>query len=166
MRALSGFLLAVVALAALAVAALTLVLHLGFAPVLSPSMQPAFAPGDLLVTRPVAAADVAEGDVVVLPRTDAPGERFAHRVIATDTSDGGMVVRTQGDANAAADPQALRILSATVPVVVADVPAVGRVALLGGHAWVRVALIVLIGTAVLVALKRALLRPSPEPVKP
>jgi signal peptidase len=160
-RVISGIVLALLAAAALVGAALTLVLHLGFAPVLSPSMEPAFSPGDLVVTRPVAAADVRVGDVVVLPRPDAPGERYAHRVVEAD----GPVVRTKGDANAAADPQKLRIVSETVPVVVADVPAVGRVALLGGNAWVRIGIILVIGTAVLVAAKRALYRPSPETVK-
>ncbi|WP_051766862.1 signal peptidase I [Saccharothrix syringae] len=160
MRVLSGLLLVTAALGAVGAAVLVVVLHVGFAPVLSPSMSPSFEAGDLLVTRSVPTADVAVGDVVVLPRPDAPGERYAHRVISRDASGGEVVVRTKGDANPAEDPQALRIVSDTVPVAVGDLPAVGRAALLGQHAWVRVALIVLIGLAVLVAAKRALLRPA------
>ena len=150
--------LALVALAATAVAVLVLVLHIGVAAVLSPSMTPGYAPGDLLVTRPVAATGLAVGDVVVLPRPDAPGERYAHRVISVDAAHGAPVVRTKGDANTAADPQALRITSAEVPVVVADVPWAGRFALLGGRAGVRVAVIILCGLLVLVAVKRLLWR--------
>ncbi|MEU4745103.1 signal peptidase I [Actinosynnema sp. NPDC023658] len=160
MRVLSNLLLATAALVAVAVSVLVVVLHVGFAPVLSPSMEPAFAPGGLLVTRPVPAADVRVGDVVVLPRPDAPGERYAHRVISKDTSGGAVVVRTKGDANEAADPQALRIVSDTVPVSVADVPFLGRAALLGQYPGVKVGLIVLIGLALLVAAKRALHRPA------
>ncbi|MBY8847632.1 signal peptidase I [Saccharothrix longispora] len=160
MRVLSNLLLAAAALGAVVASALVVVLHVGFAPVLSPSMEPDFAPGALLVTRAVPAADVAVGDVVVLPRPDAAGERYAHRVISKDTSTGSVVVRTKGDANEAADPQALRIVSDTVPVAVGDVPFAGRAALLGQYAGVKVALIVLIGLAVLVAAKRALLRPA------
>ena len=133
-----------------------LFLHLGFAPILSPSMQPALAPGDLALTRTVPATAVAVGDVVVLPCPDAPGERYAHRVVAVTRSDGQPVVRTQGDANEAADPQALRITSTTVPIVIGQVPAVGTLALWGTHTWVRIAVILFVGPCVLVAAKRAL----------
>lgn len=160
MRVLSGLLLATAALGSVGVALLVVLLHVGFAPVLSPSMEPSFAAGDLLVTRAVATTDVEVGDVVVLPRPDAPGERYAHRVISRDASGDEVVVRTKGDANPAEDPQALRVVSDTVPVAVGDVPFAGRAALLGQHAWVRIALMVLIGSAVVVAAKRALLRPA------
>lgn len=160
MRVLSGLLLATAALGAVGAAVLVVLLHVGFAPVLSPSMEPSFAAGDLLVTRSVPTAEVGVGDVVVLPRPDAPGERYAHRVISRDDSEGAVVVRTKGDANPAEDPQALRIVSDTVPVAIGDVPFAGRAALLGQYGWVRVGLVVLVGLAVLVAAKRALLRPA------
>ncbi|MBK1784608.1 signal peptidase I [Prauserella cavernicola] len=158
LRVLGNVVLGVAAVGAVSLAGLVLVLKLGFAPVLSPSMEPAFAPGDLLVTRAVPATDLKVGDVVVLPRPDAPGERYAHRLISVDASGGQAVVRTKGDANAAADPLELRITSDTVPLVVTDVPVVGQVSLLGQYAWVRIALILLTGGCVLVAAKRALLR--------
>ncbi|MFD9698751.1 signal peptidase I [Lentzea sp. NPDC059081] len=157
-RVVSGVLLAALAVAAVAGAAVVVLARIGFSPVLSPSMEPGFAPGDLLVTRAVPVAELAVGDVVVLPRPDAPGERYAHRVIELTTRSGEPVVRTKGDANESADPQALRITSPTVPVAVADVPVVGRIALLGRDTGVRIALIVLIGGAVLVATRRLLYR--------
>lgn len=94
-RAVAGLLLGLTAVAAVTGAALVLFLHLGFAPILSPSMQPALAPGDLALTRTVPAHEVAVGDVVVLPRPDAPGERYAHRVVSVTHSDGQPVVRTK-----------------------------------------------------------------------
>ncbi|MCS7480337.1 signal peptidase I [Umezawaea endophytica] len=155
-RRLPGVVLAVLALAAVAGAVLVVGFRVGFAPVLSPSMSPAFDPGALLVTRPIDARSVEVGDVVVLPRPDAPGERFAHRVVEVDLSRAEPLLRTKGDNNTAADPQQLRITSETVPVVLADVPWIGRVALLGQYAWLKVALIVFAGLCVLVAAKRAL----------
>ncbi|HEX6346829.1 signal peptidase I [Umezawaea sp.] len=155
-RRLPGAVLAVLALAAVACAVLVVGFRVGFAPVLSPSMSPAFDPGALLATRPIDARSVEVGDVVVLPRPDAPGERFAHRVVEVDLSRGEPLLRTKGDNNTDVDPQRLRITSATVPVVLGDVPWIGRVALLGRHAPVEVALIAFAGLCVLVAAKRAL----------
>ncbi|UOX85210.1 signal peptidase I [Amycolatopsis sp. FBCC-B4732] len=155
-RRLPGVLLGLVAVLAVAGAVAVFVLRAGFAPVLSPSMEPGFAPGDLLITRQVDARSVDVGDVVVLPRPDAPAERYAHRVVEVDRSQAEPRVRTKGDNNAAADPQRLRITSPTVPVVAGHVPWIGRVALLGQYGGVRVAVIVFAGLCLLVAAKRAL----------
>ncbi|PRY39596.1 signal peptidase I [Umezawaea tangerina] len=155
-RRLPGAVLAVLALAAVAGAVLVVGFRVGFAPVLSPSMSPAFDPGALLVTRPVDARSVEVGDVVVLPRPDAPGERYAHRVVEVDRAQVEPLVRTKGDNNTAADPQRLRLTSDTVPVVVGHVPWIGRVALLGQYAWLKAALVVFAGLCVLVGAKRAL----------
>jgi signal peptidase len=156
-RLLAGLALGALTIAAMTCAALVIVLHIGFAPVLSPSMEPDFAAGDLLLTHPTAATQVRVGQVVVLPRPDAPGQRYAHRIIAVDHSQGAPVVRTKGDANTSADPQPLKILSDTVPVVAGHIPGIGRVALLGQHSWIKIALIVLIGSCALIAAKRALM---------
>ncbi|MFD4636391.1 signal peptidase I [Lentzea sp. NPDC058436] len=154
----SGALLAALAVAAVAGALVVVLGRIGFSPVLSPSMEPAFAPGDLLVTRAVPVADLSVGDVVVLPRPDVAGERYAHRVVELTTRSGEPVVRTKGDANEAADPQTLRITSPTVPVAVGNVPVVGRIALLGQDSGVRIGLIVLIGGAVLLGMRRLIYR--------
>ncbi|WP_285484941.1 signal peptidase I [Amycolatopsis sp. NBRC 101858] len=155
-RRLPGVLLGLVAVLAVAGAVAVFVLRIGFAPVLSPSMEPGFAPGELLITRQVDARSVDIGDVVVLPRPDAAGERYAHRVVEVDRSGAEPLVRTKGDNNAAADPQRLRITSATVPVAVGHVPWIGRVALLGQYGWVRAGVIVFAGLCLLIAAKRAL----------
>ncbi|MFD5826335.1 signal peptidase I [Lentzea sp. NPDC060358] len=157
-QVVSGVLLAVLALTAIAGAVVVVLARIGFSPVLSPSMEPEFAPGDLLVTRAVPVSELRVGDVVVLPRPDVAGQRYAHRVIDLQTRSGEPVVRTKGDANESADPQALRITSPTVPVAVANVPVVGRIALLGRDTGVRIALIVVIGGLVLVGAKRLFYR--------
>ncbi|OLR94061.1 signal peptidase I [Actinokineospora bangkokensis] len=157
-RVLSGVALAVVTAAAIATGVGVVVFKVGFATVLSPSMEPGLHPGDLLLTRAEPTADLEVGDVVVLPRPDAPGERYSHRVVAVRWSDGDPVVTTKGDNNTAADPQPLRITSDTVPVAFGHVPRVGGVALAGQRPWVRVALIVLVGLALFEALRRAILR--------
>lgn len=153
-RVAGGVLLAMAALAAVGGAVLVVLLHIGFSPVLSPSMSPTFDAGDLVVTRQVATGDIRVGDVVVLPRPDADGERYAHRVVQLDE---GNVVVTKGDNNPAADPQKLRITSADVPLVIGHVPSIGRFALLGQHVWLRIAVILLVGGCVLVGAKRLVL---------
>jgi signal peptidase len=114
---------------ALAVAVAALVLALLVVPrltggaaltVLTGSMVPALAPGDVVVTRGVAAgdvcADVGVGTVVTfLPRPGDP-ELITHRVVGKTigTFDDGTACRliTQGDANSAVDdpvsPQQVR----------------------------------------------------------
>ncbi|AXX29601.1 signal peptidase I [Actinosynnema pretiosum subsp. pretiosum] len=162
LRVLGGVLLFLIATAAVAAAVAVVILKIGFAPVLTPSMKPVYNPGDLLITRATPVSEIKIGDVVVLPRPDMEGERYAHRVISLNTSEGRTVVRTKGDNNTDPDPQALRIESATVPVGIGDLPGVGRAALAVGQAgWLRVAVIVLVGLALLLALKRALIQPAP-----
>jgi signal peptidase I len=125
--------------------------HLGFAPVLSPSMEPAFRPGDLVITRPEPAADIAVGQVLALPVPGAPGQRYVHRIISVSESDGYPVIRTKGDANATPEPFALRITSPTVPLVVATIPELGRVSVLVHHEWVRVVVLALTIAAIALA---------------
>jgi signal peptidase I len=131
--------------------------HVGFSPVLSPSMVPTFAPGDLIVTKPEPASAVRVGQIVVLPVPNEPGQRYVHRIIKVEYEHGAPVVRTKGDANAAPENFRLRITSPTVPVVVHSVPHLGRFAvLLRGGIW-RLVGICLVGAFLLVAVKRSLL---------
>lgn len=158
LRGLGHVLLAVVAVAAVAGAVLVVVLKLGFSPVLSASMSPSFEAGDLIITQPLAAADIAVGDVVVLPVPDAPGQRYVHRVTKVGIGPQGLpVVNTQGDANATADPWTLSITSPQVPSVVASVPSAGRLALHTSAAALRIPLLLLVAGGVLLAVKRSLL---------
>jgi signal peptidase I len=67
--------------------------------VMSGSMAPTLQPGDVVVVRPVAAADLRPGDVVLVDDPDLPGELRMHRIVAVQ--DGGL--RLRGDAATTAD---------------------------------------------------------------
>ncbi len=150
--------LAVAAIAALCGAGAVVVYRLGFSPVLSPSMVPTFAAGDLIVTSPRPSSDIAVGDVLVLPIPDSPGQRYVHRVLTVTTgADGLPVVTTKGDANPAPDPWTLSITSAKVPAVITSVPTVGSLALHTRGSALRIPLLLIVAGGVLVAVKRALL---------
>lgn len=156
-RAITGLLLTVAALGSIALTIVIALGHIGFSPVLSPSMRPSFAPGDLVITKPEPAADVRVGQVVMLPVPGERGERYVHRVIEVGYQKGLPVVRTKGDANSVPENFRLTITSRTVPVVVHTVPHMGKLAiLLRGGAW-RIAAIIVVGALLMVGLKRALL---------
>lgn len=158
LRLVTSALLALAATAALVGAGVVVVQRLGFSPVLSPSMLPAFGPGDMIITRPLAAQDIQVGDVVVLPLPDSPGQRYVHRVIKVETDPEGLpAVSTKGDNNEDPDPWRLSITSERVPEVVTSVPKAGQLALRTNGAQLRVPLLLLVAGAVLVATKRALL---------
>jgi signal peptidase len=72
--------------------------------VVSGSMEPSISPGDLVVVRPVDAAQIAMGDVITFqPESDNPA-LVTHRVIGvTLGAEGVSGFVTQGDANNAAD---------------------------------------------------------------
>lgn len=100
-------------------------LHIGYSPVLTGSMRPAFGPGDLLITAPKAVADLKPGQVAVFT---PPGETtpYAHRITAVAGTPEHPVLTTKGDANPAADKWRAKLDQAEVPVVVATVPHVGN----------------------------------------
>jgi len=90
--------------------------------VLSPSMEPTFAPGDLVLIRPMDAADLAVGDVPMLPDPDVPQIQYVHRVVNVDASRPGEVwVVTKGDNNPSEDTP-VTVITEQVPVVVASIP--------------------------------------------
>lgn len=156
-RVLTGTFIGLTALVAIASAAAVL-LQIAFLPVLSPSMSPMLEAGDLAITRAEPANEIKIGDVVVLPRPDAPGQRYVHRIVELTPHPDGPVVRTKGDNNNAIDPYLLRITSSSVPLVVGSVPEVGRLALGGQQTWLRIGLILLVGTCTLLGAKRLLYR--------
>jgi hypothetical protein len=61
--------------------------------------------------------------VFVPPGESAP---YAHRITSVTRRDGRVVVTTKGDANPVADSWQAALSQATVPKVVAAVPAIGR----------------------------------------
>jgi len=98
---------------------------LGFSPVLSQSMKPGIAAGDLEITRPVRVKDVAVGDVILLKAFDTQA-LFSHRVVKIATVSQGVSFTTQGDANPAPDRNpAVLASNLEVPVVAATVPLLG-----------------------------------------
>ena len=71
--------------------------------VLSGSMRPTFAPGDLLILKSEPVSSVRVGQVLAFV---PPGKNYVetHRVIQVQNIKGETIVRTKGDANNVADP--------------------------------------------------------------
>jgi signal peptidase len=97
----------------------TQVLGYRVASIATDSMRPTLAPGDLIITQPVAITSVVNGDIVLFQTGIATPILVAHRVnnvvtvnvnvtdsktgiVRTETS---KVLRTKGDANAQVDEQ-------------------------------------------------------------
>jgi signal peptidase len=67
------------------------------------SMEPTIPLGSAVVTAPVAATDLAVGDIVSL-RVGDQHAVFTHRIIRLAERDGAVWLETRGDANTAPDP--------------------------------------------------------------
>ena len=67
--------------------------------VLSDSMRPSVAAGDVVVVRPVDAADLSLGSVLLVDSPDVPGSLRLHRLVEVSGGD----LRLQGDANSSPD---------------------------------------------------------------
>ena len=88
----------------------------------SASMTGTAGVGSMVVARPIAAADVRVGQVILIRRERA-GKALApvlHRVIERHVDASGQImIRTKGDANTAADPERLVLRGTTVtPVLI------------------------------------------------
>lgn len=94
--------------------------------VISGSMEPSIPTGSLLVVGPIAASNIAVGDVVTVDRS-VGGGLVTHRVIETTPVDEQVSLKLQGDANASPDPQEYLVDSAEKVLV--TLPWVGYVAL-------------------------------------
>jgi signal peptidase I len=98
------------------------------ATMLTGSMEPGIMPGDVVVTAPKPASELAVGDVISyqIPVEDHRVE--THRVVEVKTQkDGAIVFRTQGDANENDDPWTATIQGDTVWEMKAVVPKLGSV---------------------------------------
>ena len=94
--------------------------------VLTGSMAPAYAPGALVVVRPVAVEDVRTGDVITYQLRSGEPAVATHRVVGIGwTADGEKVLTTRGDANSAADAEPVRAVQLRGEVWY-SVPWVGR----------------------------------------
>lgn len=98
------------------------------ATMLTGSMEPGISPGDVVVSVPRPASDVAVGDVISyhIPVEDHRVE--THRVVEVSYADDGRpVVVTKGDANPNKDPWTAHLADDTVWQQVAVVPHLGEV---------------------------------------
>ncbi len=103
-RAVSGLLVLGALGLAVALAGLPLAVGGSALTVLSPSMVPTFAPGDVVVVRPRPVDGIAVGEVITFltrdPRTGS-ARVVTHRVTGVEP---GPAFRTRGDANEDPDP--------------------------------------------------------------
>jgi len=77
--------------------------------VLSGSMEPTYAPGDIVVARPVDFDDIRTGDVITYQLRSGDPLLVTHRVIGAVNMPGGETrYLTQGDANSVADGEPVR----------------------------------------------------------
>ncbi|HUX65658.1 MAG TPA: signal peptidase I [archaeon] len=119
------------AIFALAMLAVPTVVHsvfgIGVSPVLSASMQPLAAPGDLLITKATPAVQLKPGEIVTL--TDpASGSQYAHRIVSIKPVSGVLQIVTKGDANPAADQTPIVVAeSALIPKSIDRIKWVGNV---------------------------------------
>ncbi|MDN4161804.1 signal peptidase I [Nocardioides abyssi] len=98
------------------------------ATMLTGSMEPGIMPGDVVVTTPEPASEVAVGDVISyhIPVEDHRVE--THRVVEVITNDDGTTaIRTKGDNNENADPWVATLEGDTVWEMQAVVPKLGTV---------------------------------------
>jgi signal peptidase I len=93
--------------------------------VLSGSMKPAFAPGDMVVVTPESARDVRIGQVISYRIPVGDHHVQSHRVIEVLRRGGLVSVRTKGDANAAPDPWTATLQGQTAWRVRGVLPKVG-----------------------------------------
>lgn len=90
--------------------------------VLTASMTPAIAPGDVVIVDERDPAAIAEGDVITFVRGDNEVP-VTHRVIDVTTSGGGIAFETQGDANGGPDASlvpagnVLGVVAVTIPYI-------------------------------------------------
>lgn len=71
--------------------------------VLSASMTPTYAPGDVVVVRPADVDHLQMGDVVTFQQESGRPELTTHRIVSVVLTGGGREYVTRGDANGAND---------------------------------------------------------------
>jgi signal peptidase I len=146
-RARGAFVVLVLAMMALTLAAVVAPRAFGYTPLIvrSDSMGGAYPVGSLAVARPVRSAKVDRGDVVLIERAGrAP---VLHRVVEKHETRGRRTVRTKGDASRSRDPGRY-VLPEQVPVAMFHVPHLGYLV-----AFISAP----VGWAVLIVLPAALL---------
>jgi signal peptidase len=95
--------------------------------VLSGSMRPTFAPGDMIVVRPEPVSAVRVGQVISYQVPTGARQVETHRVIRVLSGGAHPVIKTQGDANNAPDPWTAKLEGSTAWQLTAVVPKLGYV---------------------------------------
>jgi signal peptidase len=106
-RAVGALALLAVTVAILGLAAITIGPHLFSYQALvvrSGSMSPTIPTGSVVFYRPVEAAQVKVGDVILFTKPGDASERVTHRVYAIQGGGAGRYFVTKGDANGSPDP--------------------------------------------------------------
>jgi signal peptidase len=110
--------------------------------VLTASMTPAIAPGDVVIVDSVPARDIAVGDVIVFEQQAGDAIPITHRVISVERpADAPPSFRTKGDANEDADLTAVTP-DRVIGRVVFSIPLIGHVVQFVGTPAGFVALVV------------------------
>lgn len=129
--------------------------------VLSGSMQPTINPGDVIVVVPTGSDNVRPGDIVTFQLPDGNGT-VTHRVTSVERRDGKLNVNTKGDANEAADTQAVTFVDDTAWRTKLVIPKVGY-ALVAVRAILEQRLYpAVIGLLIAASLLWTIWRPSPK----
>lgn len=93
--------------------------------VLSGSMRPGIEPGDLVVAKRMAAAEIRRGQIVSFSAPDGSGVTITHRVVEVKrTASGDVAVVTRGDANGTSERWRTGP-DASVGRIVATIPKLG-----------------------------------------
>ena len=133
------------------------------------SMSGTFEKGSIAFEKAVPVDDLAVGDVITYqpPASAGVDNLVTHRIASITSCADGTLFRTQGDANADADPWTFQLTAATQPVVKHTVPLAGYVFIALADQKIRMMVIgipaAIVALASLVELGRAL-RPTRKPV--
>ncbi|MFC7046675.1 signal peptidase I [Halobacteriaceae archaeon GCM10025711] len=96
--------------------------------VMSSSMSPDIAAGDVVIVRSVPPETIQEGDVITFGDASGPESLTTHRVVDVTERDGTRYFTTKGDANEEADRQPVPA-SSVVGRVAFHIPYIGHVVL-------------------------------------
>jgi signal peptidase I len=103
-------------------------------PILSGSMTPGLPVGGVAVAERKPVLGLAARDVIIFQNPNRPTVQMVHRIISIDYDKSGQpLVRTQGDANTAADPWTVTLRGKYVYVVQFTLPLLGYPAVSTNH---------------------------------
>jgi signal peptidase I len=124
------------------------------APILSGSMRPGFPVGGVAVAEREPVSQLALRDVIIFKNPFDPNIQMVHRIIQLKFNKSGQaIIKTQGDANTAADPWTVRLGAKYVYEVQFTLPLLGYPGVYTNHA----ADLIIAGTILLLVVGGAVL---------